>query len=46
VFGDTNYSGYVGVEYISIDWEHRNEVDNLSETILFRDFIRSRFNQR
>ncbi|MCA8994583.1 MAG: sugar phosphate isomerase/epimerase [Planctomycetaceae bacterium] len=37
-----SYSGYVGVEYVWIDWEHCNEVDNLSETILFRDFIRSR----
>ncbi len=38
------YSGYVGVEYVWIDWEHCNEVDNLSETILFRDFLRSKFN--
>jgi sugar phosphate isomerase/epimerase len=44
VMRDTSYSGYVGVEYIWIDWEHGNEVDNLSETILFRDFIRSRTN--
>jgi sugar phosphate isomerase/epimerase len=42
VMEDTNYSGYVGVEYVWIDWEHCNEVDNVSETILFRDFIRSR----
>jgi len=39
-----SYSGYVGVEYVWIDWEHCNEVDNLSETILFRDFLRSRWN--
>jgi len=24
-----------------IDWEHCNECDNLSETILFRNFFRS-----
>ncbi len=36
----TGYSGYVGVEYVWIDWEHCNEVDNLSETILLRDFLR------
>ena len=36
------YAGYVGVEYVWIDWEHCNEVDNLSETILMRDFLRSR----
>lgn len=38
--GEVGYSGYVGVEYVWIDWEHCNEVDNLSETILLRDFIR------
>jgi sugar phosphate isomerase/epimerase len=36
----TGYPGYVGVEYVWIDWEHCNEVDNLSETILVRDFLR------
>ena len=34
------YQGYVGVEYVWIDWEHCNEVDNLSETIQLRDFLR------
>ena len=29
------------IEYVWIDWEHCNECDNLSETILFRDFFRS-----
>ncbi len=37
-----NYRGYVGVEYVWIDWEHCNEVDNLSETIQLRDFLRAR----
>ena len=37
------YSGYIGVEYVWIDWEHCNEVDNVSETVLFRDFLRSRW---
>jgi len=37
-----NYRGYVGVEYVWIDWEHCNEVDNLSETIRFRDFLRAK----
>ena len=36
------YPGYLGIEFVWIDWEHCNEVDNLSETILFRDAIRSR----
>jgi len=36
-----NYQGYVGVEYVWVDWEHCNEVDNLSETIQLRDFLRA-----
>ncbi len=42
VMRNTEYSGYVGVEYVWIDREHCNEVDNLSETILFRDFLRTK----
>ena len=40
VMQQTGYAGYVGIEYVWIDWEHCNEVDNLSETILLRDFMR------
>jgi sugar phosphate isomerase/epimerase len=36
----SGYKGYVGVEYVWTDWEHCNEVDNLSETILLRDQLR------
>jgi len=36
------YKGYLGVEYVWIDWEHCNEVDNLSETIQFRYFLRAK----
>ena len=36
----TGYRGYIGVEYVWIDWQHCNEVDNISETILWRDFLR------
>ena len=39
VMDQTGYGGYGGIEYVWIDWEHCNECDNLSETILFRDFI-------
>lgn len=39
----TGYHGFVGIEYVWIDWQHCNEVDNLSETILFRDFLREAF---
>ena len=41
VMHSTGYSGWVGIEYVRIDWEHCNECDNLSETILFRDLFRS-----
>ena len=37
-----HYAGYVGVEYVWVDWEHCNEVDNLSETIQLRDQLRAR----
>ena len=40
VMTTTGYRGYLGIEYVWIDWEHCNEVDNLSETILFRNFFR------
>jgi len=38
--GRTGYSGWLGIEYVWTAWEHCNECDNLSETILFRDFLR------
>lgn len=33
------YSGWYAVEYVWIDWEHCNEVDNVSETILLRGVL-------
>ena len=33
------FADEIGIEYVWIDWEHCNECDNLSETILFRDSI-------
>jgi sugar phosphate isomerase/epimerase len=36
-----NYSGWYAVEYVWIDWEHCNEVDNVSETILLRELLQS-----
>jgi sugar phosphate isomerase/epimerase len=35
------YRGWIGVEYIWIDWEHCNESDTVSETLVLRDFLRS-----
>jgi sugar phosphate isomerase/epimerase len=37
----TSYEGWLGVEYVWIDWEHCNECDNVSETVRFRDHLRS-----
>ena len=39
VMHETGYQGDLVLEYVWIDWEHWTEVDNLSETILWRDFI-------
>ncbi|MDQ3667904.1 MAG: sugar phosphate isomerase/epimerase [Acidobacteriota bacterium] len=33
------YMGYLALEYVWIDWERCNEVDNLSESILLRDLL-------
>jgi len=33
VMKQTNYSGFIGVEYIWIDWENCNRSDNVSESI-------------
>lgn len=38
---ELHYAGFVGVEYTWIDWEHSNEVDNISETILMRNHLRA-----
>ncbi len=41
VMRSSGYRGYLGIEYVWTEWERCNEVDNLSETIRFRDFFRS-----
>ena len=41
VMDQTGYAGWLGIEYVWTEWEKCNECDNLSETILFRDFLRS-----
>jgi sugar phosphate isomerase/epimerase len=46
VMETTGYSGYLGLEYVWMDWEHCNEVDNVSETIILRDFFRAQFSRR
>ena len=41
VLSTNGYTGYLSLEYVWTEWEHCNEVDNLSETILLRDHLRS-----
>jgi len=38
------YTGYVGVEYVWDNWEHTNEVDNISESIQLRNLLRANAN--
>lgn len=35
------YSGWIAIEYTWIEWEKCNEVDNLSETILLKNLLRT-----
>ncbi|MGH9453452.1 MAG: sugar phosphate isomerase/epimerase family protein [Terriglobia bacterium] len=39
--GKMGYAGYVVLEYVWTEWMRCNEVDNLTETILLRDLLRS-----
>ena len=32
----SGYNGYLGLEYVWVDWEHCNECDNISETVLLK----------
>ena len=34
-----DYPGWYAIEYVWIDWEHCNEVDNVSETVLLRGVL-------
>jgi sugar phosphate isomerase/epimerase len=36
---ERGYPGWYAIEYVWIDWEHCNEVDNVSETILLRGVL-------
>jgi len=41
VMKKTGYRGYLTLEYVRTEWENCLRVDNLSETIRFRDYLRS-----
>jgi sugar phosphate isomerase/epimerase len=40
---NSDYQGWIGLEYIWINWEGCNEVDTLSETIRLRDIIKAAY---
>lgn len=40
---NSQYQGWIGLEYIWIDWEGCNDVDTLSETIRLRDILKKAF---
>lgn len=42
VMREAGYDGDIGLEYLWIDWEHLNECDTVSETILLRDRLRAK----
>lgn len=39
---EVGYDGFVTVEYVWIEWEHMNECDNVSETLMLRDRLRAK----
>ena len=39
----SDYNGWIGLEYIWINWEGCNQVDTLSETIRLRDVIKTAY---
>jgi sugar phosphate isomerase/epimerase len=43
---DAGYDGGLAVEYVWIDWEHMNECDNVSETIMMRDRLRAKLDNK
>jgi sugar phosphate isomerase/epimerase len=38
---EVGYKGFMALEYVWTEWMHCNEVDNISETVLLRDLLRS-----
>ena len=42
LMSESGYDGYLGLEYVWVDWEHCNECDNLSETLLLKERLESK----
>ncbi len=43
---ESGYQGWIGIEYVWIDWENMNEVDNVSESIRLRELIEKTAKER
>lgn len=43
---EAGYGGFLSVEYVWIEWEHMNECDTLSETIMMRDRLTAKLQGR
>jgi sugar phosphate isomerase/epimerase len=39
---ELGYAGYFAIEYVWTEWANCNQTENTCETILFRDFVRTR----
>ena len=37
---ETKYKGFIGIEFFWMEWENGNRVDNISETILLKNYIK------
>ncbi len=42
---ETNYAGFIGIEYYWNEWENGNRVDNVSETVIMRSHLTELFNK-
>jgi sugar phosphate isomerase/epimerase len=40
-FEQYRYAGWIALEYVWMEWEYCNEVDNISETVLLRELLLS-----
>ena len=45
VMKNVDYPGYIGLEYTWNEWEDCNKTDNISETILLRNYILEEYNK-
>jgi sugar phosphate isomerase/epimerase len=46
LMGSAGYDGYLGLEYVWVDWEHCNECDNVAETLLLKRRLEAKLEGR